>query len=628
MREEPVLSRNARAFIVLVALLQGGLMYLAQRGTELDWWPFSGLGGRICWYTLVLTVPTAMTLSVVELRDRRFWQHALALALLFLPLAAWAGWNATGAPGLESGAVLAPFGITLAIGLFVALPWLQCRLAHGHWRAAYPELFEHAWQNALTLALAALFTGICWAVLHLWGSLFALVKITFFRELFREDAFIYMATGAMAGLGILIGRTQHRPVQVARQILFAVFKGLLPLLAFIAVLFIASLPFTGLEPLWSTRSAAAILLSVVVLLVVFANAVYQDGEGPRPYPAWLRRMVEAGMLVLPLYALLALYAMFLRIQQYGWTSERFWAGLVAAIAAGYAFGYAWAVLRSRQAWLQPLRRVNMLLSWVVVGLAVLANSPLLDPLRLSASSQLERMQAAAPATVHRDLEHLRFELGRRGYLALQSLRDSPAFAGDADASAAIERMLKRGHRWRSELTDEARERQRLRDAGQLRQHIALASGTVADDDGWWQALLSGQLQPADCRLPDADCVALRSDLDADGSDEFLLCQIHDALRAQCQVHAYQANAWRNAGEVNFWSHDVWRHDPDDVRRTDAKQLRRKLLEGRIGLHRQRWPDLSLGDGEPQRIDAGQAASAATAPDPGTPASDVPAEALP
>ena len=37
MREEPVLSRNTRAFIVLVALLQGGLMYLAQRGTELDW---------------------------------------------------------------------------------------------------------------------------------------------------------------------------------------------------------------------------------------------------------------------------------------------------------------------------------------------------------------------------------------------------------------------------------------------------------------------------------------------------------------------------------------------------------------------------------------------------------------
>ena len=62
MREEPVLSRNARAFIVLVALLQGGLMYLAQRGTELDWWPFSGLGGRICWYTLVLTVPTGVSM--------------------------------------------------------------------------------------------------------------------------------------------------------------------------------------------------------------------------------------------------------------------------------------------------------------------------------------------------------------------------------------------------------------------------------------------------------------------------------------------------------------------------------------------------------------------------------------
>ena len=617
MREEPVLPRNTRSFIVLVALLQGGLMYLAQRGTELGWWPFSGLGGRVCWYTLVLTVPTAMTLSVIDLRDRRFWQHSVVLALLFLPLAVWAGWNSTGAPGLDSGAVLAPFGITLAIGLFVALPWLQCRLAHGHWRAPYTELFEHAWQNTLTLALAALFTGICWAVLQLWGSLFALVKITFFRELFREDAFIHLATGAMAGLGILIGRTQHRPVQVARQILFAVFKGLLPLLAFIAVLFIASLPFTGLEPLWSTRSAAAILLSVVLLLVVFINAVYQDGEGPRPYPAWLRRMVEAGLLVLPLYALLALYAMFLRIQQYGWTSERFWAGLIAVVATGYAFGYAWAVLRSRQAWLQPLRRVNMALSWVVVGLAVLANSPLLDPFRLSVSSQVERMQAAAPAIEHGDLEHLRFELGRRGYLALQSLRDSPAFAGHAETITAMDRMLKRNHRWRSELTEEARERERLRDAGLLREHIALAAGTVADDEAWWQALLSEELQPADCLLPGSDCVVLRRDLDADDSDEFLLCQVHDALRVECQVHAYEAGLWRNAGEVSFWSHDE-----------DATHLRRTLLEGRIGLHRQRWPDLSLGDGKPHRIDANQAATVELAPDPDKPATDAPAEARP
>src|SRR5690606_33220909 len=208
------LPRNERAMIVLLAVLQGGLLYLAERGHEAGWWIFSELSGRVCWYTLVLAVPTLMALSLVRLRDARFWQHAAGAAAVFAGIGAWAAWSATGGPGIQSNAVLWPFSVSVAIGLFVALPWLQCRLATGRWRAPYPCLFEHAWQNALTLALAGLFTGICWMVLWLWGALFSLVEITFFRELFREDAFVYLATGAMAGLGVLIGRTQHRPVRV------------------------------------------------------------------------------------------------------------------------------------------------------------------------------------------------------------------------------------------------------------------------------------------------------------------------------------------------------------------------------------------------------------------------------
>src|SRR5690606_34570597 len=33
------LPRNERAFIVLLAVLQGGLMYLAEKGHDLGWWP-------------------------------------------------------------------------------------------------------------------------------------------------------------------------------------------------------------------------------------------------------------------------------------------------------------------------------------------------------------------------------------------------------------------------------------------------------------------------------------------------------------------------------------------------------------------------------------------------------------
>ncbi|MGO1540260.1 MAG: DUF4153 domain-containing protein [Luteimonas sp.] len=577
MHSETELPHRSRMFIVLVAVLQGGLMYLAQKGHELGWWPFAALGGRVCWYTLVLTVPTVMALSVVCLRDVRFWQHAGVLAALFLALAAWAGWNASGAPGLHAGAVLAPFGVTVALAAFVLLPWLQCRLAHGRWRAPYPELFEHAWQNALTLALAALFTGICWMVLQLWAGLFALVEISFFRDLFREDAFIHLATGAMAGLGILIGRTRQRAIQVARQILFAIFKGLLPLLAFIALLFMASLPFTGLQPLWETRSAAALLVSVVALLVLFLNAVYQDGGDRPPYPAWLRRVVQAALVVLPVYALLALVALGLRIGQYGWTADRVWAALASVLVTAYAFGYAWSALRGGD-WLRPLPTVNRALSWAVVAVALLANTPLLDPHRIAVASQLDRLDDGRTSAAEVDLAYLRFESGRRGYRAARSLREHPAFTASQADMETLEEVLARPGRWSSgpSAADEPL------DVEGLRAHVDIASGSVVPGDAWWEALARG----GDCR-GDSPCILLTPDLDADGRHEVLLCQVNWPSGGNCTLFARSDDG-------------AWMHAARTILRASNQDNRRELLDdlraGRVTAVPRRWPDLRIGDG--------------------------------
>ena len=588
------LPRNERAFIVLLAVLQGGLMYLAEKGHDLGWWPFAGLAGRVCWYTLVLTVPTMMALSLVRLRDARFWQHAVGATLVFAGLAAWASWNATGGPGLRAGEVLGPFGASVAIGLFVALPWLQCRLADGHWRTPYACLFEHAWQNTLTLALAALFTGICWLVLYLWGALFALVKIGFFRELFREGAFVYLATGAMAGLGVLIGRTQHRAVQVARQVLFAIFTGLLPLLAFITVLFVASLPFTGLEPLWEMRSATITLLTVVALLVAFTNSVLQDGEGERPYPAWLRRLVDAGLALLPVFALLALYALWLRIDQHGWTTDRVWAVLLALLVAGYAFGYAWAVLRGRDGWLGAIRPVNRALSLAVVAVAVLANTPVLDPHRIAVGSQLQRLADGRTDIDDFDLAWLRYDSGRRGYEATLALRDAPAWAGDAERLAELERVIARTSRWGDWRNPKAPHP--ARDAAQLRAQVQLAAGATVPDEAWWEALAARRDDRRACAHADDECILLTPDLDGDGAMDPLLCTLDGGDGANCVLHARDADGrWIVAATLGLWPQGM----PEQAWR---RTLRRDLLDGRLQAAPQRWPDVRIGDGAPQQLD--------------------------
>ncbi len=280
MQSSTPLTLPARSAIVLLALLQGLMLYAAQELS--DAWPFRDIGWRYCWYAWVLAIPSAVALSLVELGQRRLWLQAVLGSTVVLALAAWIGWNLNGETALESGALQLPLTLGMAVAVFVVLPWWQFQLQHGHWRASYPELFERAWQNGLTLALAALFTGLTWLLLWLWSALFQLLDVTVFRDLFRQDAFIALATGSLAGFGVLIGRTQHRAIQITRQVLFAICRGLLPLLSFIAVLFVLSLPLTGLEPLWKTRSAAGLLLVLSLLLVTFTNAVYQQGKTAPP----------------------------------------------------------------------------------------------------------------------------------------------------------------------------------------------------------------------------------------------------------------------------------------------------------------------------------------------------------
>jgi len=597
----PELLRPIRLFIVLIALAQGAALYLLDYGQQHGWPLLSSWNGRIFGYILLLAVPSVLMLSVTRLCDARLWQHIGALTVILSAMTAWITWNLTGAPSLNTNGALFRIAWSIGLGVFIVLSWMQGRQRHGTWRVPYPTLFECAWQNAITVALAALFTALCWMVLHLWAELFLLLDIRVFKTLFDNSAFEHIATGVMAGLGVLIGRTQHRPVQIARQVLLAVFKGLLPLWALIAVLFVLSLPVTGVQPLWNTRSAAALLLSVIALMVLFANAVYQDGgnatgdgddgEGTRhrarPYPRWLCWLVNAGLFSLPVYAALALVALSMRIGQYGWTLERFWGVAVALIAAGYALGYALAALRPGRSWLAPLGWVNTRLSWVVIALVVLINTPVLDGWRITVSSQIPRLRASAPEMNPRDLQLMRFEAGRRGYQALAALQAEP----DIIASGADARI---GDVLKHQREDYAHNVQ-IDDPDELRRHIMLAQVSAPLDEAWWQALSSGELAPSDCRLRVRSCIVRRQDLNEDGREEALLCLMYGDRSAECAVHAKDADGgWRTIGTVKF-SRQRQQHNPH------TRPLREALRNGQIEPRRNRWPDLSLDGGPPESV---------------------------
>ncbi len=57
MQSSTPLTLPARSAIVLLALLQGLMLYAAQELS--DAWPFRDIGWRYCWYAWVLAIPSA-----------------------------------------------------------------------------------------------------------------------------------------------------------------------------------------------------------------------------------------------------------------------------------------------------------------------------------------------------------------------------------------------------------------------------------------------------------------------------------------------------------------------------------------------------------------------------------------
>lgn len=326
------------------------------------------------------------------------------------------------------------------VALYVLVPFAQIRQRSGRFRFPYPELFHHSWSNFFVGLIALFLAGAFASVITLWGQLFKLIGIGVFQEAFTSNAFLYLVYPTVAGYGVALGLEADRVTTALRRILFAIFLGLLPLLAALALLFAAALPFTGVQPLWDTGVATSLILSLLFALVLFANAVFQTGEGDPPYSRAVRWLVEAALVLLPLYFAIALYGTWLRVDQHGWTPTRVWAVALIGIGGCWAVGYALGIALRYRGWLATLRGVNVATALLIVALLLSLHSPLADPLRISVNGQVARLLSGRTPVAEFDYGFLHFKaghLGRAALGALAELESRPGFEGIAVELAAV-----------------------------------------------------------------------------------------------------------------------------------------------------------------------------------------------
>lgn len=410
--------------------------------------------------------------------------------------------------------------IFAAVALFIAHHLLLPASAERRLIAGFAAYFDTTWKSGVQLIMALAFTGVFWVLLGLGAALFGVIGLTFLGDLISQDWFAIPVTTLVFAVAVHLADVREGLIRGVRTVALMLLSWLLPLMTVLAAGFLIALPFTGLDDLWATGSAASILLASMAVLIVLINTAYQDGRIDNRPPRVLRISVRvAAILLLPL-AVIALWALFLRIGQYGLTPDRIIALACAVVGAQHAVGYVYAATRRENEWMRPLERTNIFGGMLALALILALLSPVLDPARLSVADQVARLERGAVSAEDFDYRFLRFESGAAGLAALERLADSDdaAIAANAGEALAIE------DRWTSDQIGRPVVEPRYEVLGEA----ALPSGFLGP--------VSPQDGRAICTQDGMSCVARAIDLDGDGEPEVLL-------------HTYQLQLWDNGEEA-------------------------------------------------------------------------------
>jgi hypothetical protein len=418
-----------------IGLAQGLVLYGLYRAAHDRAWPATEPLLFVPLLLVVLLVPLILISSLGHMAGRKAALWILVATVVVAGLGLHDSWRAA-AVGVAvptpspdqlppAGSMpSAPVGFLLVAGLFIAHTLVLAGTRDRRRLAAYASYFEIAWKLAVQLGFSALFVGVSWAALMLGAELFQLVKLDFLAEAIRKPWFAIPVTTFAFACALQLTDVRPAIVRGIRSLLLMLMSWILPVMTLLVGAFLLSLPFTGLAPLWATRHAGAVLLATDAAFVVLVNAAWQDGNAIATASRVIRASARvAALLLVPLTAL-AIHALSLRVQAYGWTDDRIHAAACLVVASCYALGYAWAAVRGGS--LEKIAGVNVASAYVVLATLLLVLTPVADPARLSVNDQLARLAAGKVSVDQFDFAYLRFEGMRYGREALLRMTTAPS----------------------------------------------------------------------------------------------------------------------------------------------------------------------------------------------------------
>ncbi|TMP24628.1 hypothetical protein CWB99_21690 [Pseudoalteromonas rubra] len=401
--------------LLLVALLQSFFLIILHQSVDFEFWPGQSPHWLFAAYSLVIFLPSTLIFSSFTQLKGSFYIQLGVYALIFTLCGFYLGSQLLPerAP-LPSQAWPYPLIVFLASVLLV--PWIT-QNSRANWLPGYDMLSASLGRFLLVFAAAQLFTLSVLMLLMLWASLFEVIEIGFFTDLFSEPWFFYPAITLSQAIGVIQARSRSN---FANQ-LFAICRNfailLLPVLVTVAMLFFVAVFFSELDTLW--RNGGSSLIFVLVGAIVLCLNLSGDALTQR---LWYRHFIATGLLLLPCYLALSGWGLYLRIDQYGLSLARLWAILIAGVSMIVCMGYVWQLFVHKACWYRRLSTVNRPVTLCLLGLLIATQTPLLDFRGLSVNSQINRLNAGITQPADFDPRYLLNELGRKGLTALESLQ--------------------------------------------------------------------------------------------------------------------------------------------------------------------------------------------------------------
>jgi Domain of unknown function (DUF4153) len=584
MQQSSASYRESLPVILAAAVAQGWALFGLHHAITTHSWPATNLAWLFALYAVVVLIPLTTQLLADRVRKPATWIIIGLMTAAFF----YFGWHHGGSVAgfwdqrwAESGECF-PLAIVLIVLWLILMPFVQARLKVGRWAAGYPQLFVHAWRNAITLAEALVFTGLFWLLLYLWQSLFHMLQIDFFRDLFEEPIFVYPVTSLVCGCALhLIGSVERLVSTVLDQIL-NVFKWLGTvsgvLLALFTLALIPRLP--GLVMTGQKAIGATWLLWLIAVVVLFLNAAFRDGSVSKPYPNWIAVALRVVVPLTVVVSLTAIYALSVRAGEYGLSVGRVWGFIVAGAALIYSVGYSAAAIRNG-AWFGAVSQVNVVVAIALIGAISLALTPILSPYRLAANSQYAMVLNGRFKTTDKShdygnpFHYLRFSsgaYGRRKLDELAHLQNHPDADRIRNLAAASIRLTSP---W------ELAPRETAADA--LAGMVIYPKGRTLDAD-LLQRLTAELNDPKKRYLwtlaPDSPMAGLFVGLSTDGSgsEEFVLLKGASGL-----LYQKRTDGWREVGHA---------YQPDSP--ASQKEILSKISSGEISIKDPAWKELWIG----------------------------------